>query len=155
MVEQELLLISRDDIVATSTGKGGDKVFRALARLTRGGFRLLATAPQPDDWSRKDGDSAEDLLGQESIRRKLADAGGTLDGVYFVPRSSFTQKRNREDSLLDMMKRYSLGSENCYLYSSSRKFIESANSLGMTAVYLGAERSLITELKALLNSKRL
>jgi hypothetical protein len=150
MAEQRLLMISRDDILRLGVGKQGEVLFRTLARLTRAGFQLLATAPQPDDWSRDHGGPDDALLGPDSIRKRLADAGGILDGVYYVPRSLFTQKRNREAALADIMKRYGIAPSNCHLFSSSRKFAEAAADLGIDATTLGTDKELMQGLKALL-----
>ena len=143
-------MISRDDILASAAGEGGDRLFRLLARLTRLGFQLLATAPQPDDWSRDHGGPDDALLGPQSIRKRLADAGGTMDGIYYVPRSLFTQRRNRDEALRDIMTRYAIAPEQCYLFSSSRKFVEAAAAMGIQATALGESRVLMQELKALL-----
>ena len=150
MAEQRLLMISRDDILRLGAGKQGEVLFRTLARLTRAGFQLLATAPQPDDWSRDHGGPDDALLGPDSIRRRLADAGGMLDGVYYVPRSLFTQKRNREAALADIMKRYGIAPSHCHLFSSSRKFVEAAADMGIDATTLSTDRQLMQGLKALL-----
>lgn len=152
MGEQRLLMISRDDILRSGAGKQGDRLFRTMARLTRSGYQLLATAPQPDDWTRDHGGPDDALLGPESIRRRLADAGGTLDGIYYVPRSLFTQKRNREAALKDIMTRYGIEPAHCYLFSSSRKFVEAAGELGIHATALNGDKHLMQSLKALLKS---
>ena len=75
-----------------------------------------------------------------------------LDGVYYVPRSLFTQKRNREAALSDIMKRYGIAPSHCHLFSSSRKFAEAAADLGIDAVALGDDRQLMHGLKALLKA---
>jgi hypothetical protein len=149
-METNLLLISRDDILKLRDSHDGDRLYRAMARLTRSGFRFLATAPQPDDWSARHGGPDEALLGPVSIRKKLKDAGGEMDGVYYVARSSLTQRRNREQALNDILERYSIKPDHCYLFSSSRKFSAAAASLGIQAAFLGPELSLVAELKQLL-----
>jgi hypothetical protein len=143
-------MISRDDILQVGAGKQGDRLFRTLARLTRLGFQLLATAPQPDDWSRDHGGPDDALLGPESIRKRLSDAGGTIDGIYYVPKSLFTQKRNRDAALLDIMRRYAIEPSHCYLFSSSRKFVDAAIGLGIKGTALGNSKQLMQELKVLL-----
>jgi hypothetical protein len=143
-------MISRDDIMQVGAGKQGDRLFRTLARLTRLGFQLLATAPQPDDWSRDHGGPDDALLGPDSIRKRLADAGGTIDGIYYVPKSLFTQKRNREAALADIMHRYAIEPSHCHLFSASRKFVDAAVGLGIKATALGDGKQLMLELKALL-----
>lgn len=145
-------MISRDDILRSADDKRGDPLYRALARLTRQGFQLLATASQPDDWTRAHGGPDDALLGPQSIRKRLADAGGQIDGIYYVPRSLFTQKRNREQALRDIMKRYAIEADNCYLLSSSGKFVEAAAELGIHATPLNQDRQLIQELRALLKT---
>ena len=152
MSDSRLLLISRDDILGVAPDKEANKLFRTLARLTRADYQLLATAPQPEEWSREHGGPEDVLLGPGSIRKRLADFGGTLEGVYYVPRSLLTQKRNREEALRDMMGRYSIAPGHCFLYSSSRKFVDAAHGLGIAATYLGDERKLIDELRKLLLS---
>lgn len=150
MPKQRLLLISRDDIRNAAADKNDTRLFRILARFTRQGFHLLATAPQPDRWSSEHGGPDEALLGPGSIQERLADAGGVLDGIYYVRRSLLTQKRNRVEALKDMLQRYATNPDHCHLYSSSRKFVEVARELGIHATHLKGERSLITQLNKLL-----
>jgi len=150
MADQQLLMISRDDILRVGASKQGDRLFRTLARLTRSGFQLLATASQPDDWTRDHGGPDDALLGPDSIRKRLEDAGGVLDGIYYVPRSLFTQRRNREAALADIMKRYGLAPGNCHLFSSSRKFVEVASGMGIKATDLSSGIPLMQGLKLLL-----
>ena len=153
MTEPRLLMISRDDILRGAEGEGGELLFRTLARLTRLGFQFLATAPQPDDWTRSHGGPDDALLGPQSIRKRLTDVGGTMDGVYYVPRSLFTQKRNREQALKDIMKRYAIDPDGCYLFSSSARFVEAAAELGIHATALDQEHVLIQELTSLLKDE--
>ena len=153
MGELQLLMISRDDILRGAASEDGELLFRTMARLTRMGFHLLATAPQPDDWSRSHGGPDDALLGPQSIRKRLIDVGGRLDGIYYVPRSLFTQRRNREQALRDIMKRYMIDAGSCYLFSSSAKFVEAAAELGMHATELGKSGQLIQELMSILKDK--
>jgi hypothetical protein len=147
--KQRLLLISRDDILKVVDGKHDTRLFRVLARFTRQGYHLLATAPQPDRWSSHGGPD-DALLGPGSIRERLADAGGVLDGVYYVQRSLLTQKRNRVQALQDILQRYAASPDHCHLFSSSKKFVDVAGELGIHATHLDKERKLTTELKTLL-----
>jgi hypothetical protein len=149
MPDRRLLLISRDDILSVVEEKRGTRLFRFLARFTRNNFHLLATAPQPDRWFATHGGPDDALLGPESIRKRLADAGGVLDGVYYVPRSLLTQKRNREQALQDILRRYSVSPYRCHLLSSSKKFVQTAGSLGIQAVHLTKKQPLMSELKSL------
>lgn len=149
--EHKLLLISRDDILAVMKEAAAERVFRLLAILTRQGYHLLATAPQPEQWSGEHGSPDDALLGPESIRKRLADAGGKLDGVYYLRRSLLTQRRNREDALEDILRRYGVRAENCILISSRRKFMASARSLGFQTRPLDRETGLQDTLEQLAN----
>lgn len=142
-----LLLISRDDILSAMNGDAAERTFRLLAGLTRHGFHLLATAPQPDKWVGEHGCPDDALLGPNSIRKRLADAGGTLDGVYYVRRSMLTQRRNREDALKDMLGRYSAKPEETVLFSSMKNFVKAAREMGIRATQLGRENTLTEELE--------
>ena len=147
--KQRLLLISRDDILNVVDSEPDTRLFRTLARFTHQGYHLLATAPQPDRWSSHGGPD-DALLGPGSIRERLADAGGVLDGVYYVQRSLLTQKRNRVQALRDILQRYAVNPDHCHLFSSSRKFVEVARELGIHATRLRRECSLTSELNTLL-----
>ena len=125
------------------------RLFRLLARFTRNGYHLLATASQPERWSSRSGGPDDALLGPDSIRRRLSDAGGALDGVYYVPRSLLTQKRNRVQALEDMLQRYAVTPDRCYLFSSAKNYVTVARGLGIHATYLTPKKALIDELKAL------
>ena len=150
MQKQRLLLISRDDILAVVDGEQDPRLFRILARFTRQGYHLLATAPQPERWSSSHGGPDDALLGPGSIRERLTEVGGVLDGVYYVQRSLLTQKRNRVQALKDILQRYAASPDHCHLFSSSRKFVEVARELGIHAAHLNKQRSLSEELKSLL-----
>ena len=153
MSAQALLLISRNDILEVSEGPESRKLFQLLSWLTRNGFHLMATAAMPDPnnsrerWLKGGGDPS--LFGPGSIRSKLDEAGGTLDGVYYVPRSFIAQNRNRIRSLDDVMKRYAVSPQITYLYSSSRKWAEAAEKLDIRSVCLAKPRKLIEELARL------
>jgi len=153
MASQLLLMISRDDILEVAHGPEQKELFRLLAWLTRHGFHLLSTAPMPDPgdsrerWLKGGGDFS--LVGPDSIRSKIDEAGGTLDGVYYVPRSLLTQHRNRINSLKDMMQRYSVAPDSSYLLSSSKKWVEAALELEIRAKYMNDASELIPELKGL------
>jgi hypothetical protein len=149
MQESNLLLISRDDIVKALNEKHGSEIFGLLASLTRRNFHLLATAPQPDRFVSSHGGPDDALLGPNSIRQQISDEGGILDGVYYVPRSLLTQRRNREQALQDMLQRYSAQADHCCLLSSSKKFVDAAMDLGIRGVRLDKNHRLLNELKLL------
>ncbi|HET6565531.1 MAG TPA: hypothetical protein VFG52_08980 [Xanthomonadales bacterium] len=148
--EHELLLISRDDILAVmkeADSASAERMFRMLASLTRQGYHLLATAPQPEQWTGEHGSPDDALLGPDSIRKRLSDAGGKLDGVYYLRRSLLTQRRNREDALEDILRRYGVQAENCTLISSRRKFLVAARGLGFPTIRLSKENTLLEVLE--------
>jgi hypothetical protein len=106
-------------------------VFRHLANLTRRGWHLLLTASEPDQWfpTRSSGDNV--LTTQGRLQSQIQACGGEVDGVYYVPRSEFTQDRNREGALRDILARYGAEPANARLISSSLAFIQAGRRLGL------------------------
>ena len=149
MQDRRLILISRDDILQSADEEHATRLFRLLARFTRRGFHLLASASQPDRWSASHGGPDDALLGPDSIRKRLADSGGVLDGVYYVPRSLLTQKRNRMEALEDMLLRFSVKPDQCFLFSSQKNYVTVAKELSIHAIYLDKNHRLLGELTAL------
>ena len=128
---QPLLLISRRDLLAAGDGEEGEALFRSLAELTRAGFHFVATASQPDEWSKNSAVSKRSKPGPKRIRDRLAEAGGILDGVYYMPQSLLTQQTRREEALTDLLQRFATTAANCYLVSSNRKLIAAGKKLGL------------------------
>lgn len=150
MAGQPLLLISRTDMQRVSDSKNGDRLVRRLARLTRRGYHLLSLGSQPDDWSKNRAISSRSNPAPRTLRQKISEAGGHLDGVYYIPRSMLTQKKNRADALKDIMSRFGTGPASCYLMSSSKKLVKAANTQGMNAFRISDKSPLINQLTDLL-----
>jgi len=146
MLNTRLLLISRHDILSVMNEDTEGRTIRLLTSLTRQGFHLLATAPQPEQWAGEHGSPDDALLGANSIRKRLSDAGGILDGVYYVRRSLLTKKRNREDALREILQRYDAKPGHCVLLSSKRNFVKAARKMGLQATLLDADHQLMQEL---------
>ena len=121
MSNVRLLLISRDDLLGLMNGDVAERAFRLIASLTRQGYHLLATAPQPEEWTGEHGSPDDALLGPSGVRKRLSEAGGNLDGIYYVRRSLLTQKRNREDALRDILQRYAAKPEQAVLRAYPQK----------------------------------
>jgi hypothetical protein len=153
MQSSRLLLISRDDLLAVMNSAAGDRAFRLLSTLTRHGFHLLATAPQPDQWTGEHGSPDDALLGPNSVRKRLADAGGVLGGVYYVRRSMLTQKRNRADALEDILKRYSAEPGQTVLLSSKHNWVKAALKMGFLATLLSHDAELPEKLAELVEAR--
>jgi len=128
---QKLLIISRDALLDTLRYAASEQVFRALARLNRQGFHLLLTAAEPDRWvpTRRNVDDA--LNAQRMLLERFRNAGGELEGVYYVPRSLLTQDRNREGALDDILKRFCVEPAQAILISSSSPFLKAASRVGL------------------------
>jgi hypothetical protein len=131
MNRQPLLLISRKDLLDATSTEDGDRLVRTLASLTRKGFHFVATASQGGEWSKSKAVSKRSRPGPKRIRDRLAEAGGILDGVYYIPQSLLTQKARREEALKDLLKRFGTPASDCFLVSSNRNFIKSAGDLGI------------------------
>ena len=149
MNHQPLLLISRKDLLDATSGQEGDRVVRTLASLTRKGFHFVATASQPNEWSKSKAVSKRSRPGPKRIRDRLAEAGGILDGVYYIPQSLLTQRTRREEALTDLLERFATLPADCFLVSSNRNFIKSAKVLGINTRKISEKQgmdSLLTEL---------
>ena len=72
----------------------------------------------------------------------ISEAGGTMDGVYYVPQSLLTQRTNRETALKDILARFGTPPSQCYLFSSSRKFVAAARRLDIKAFDIDSKNSL-------------
>ncbi|MFT5140064.1 MAG: hypothetical protein ACI9CB_001724 [Rhodothermales bacterium] len=131
--ETKLLIISRDSLLAARQLPSSDKVFRILAGLSRKGLHILLSAPEPDRWVPTRGNVDNALNHQHILMKQTVDAGGALEGVYYVPRSLLTQDRNREGALRDIIKRFSVLAQETVLISSSSPFIKAALRLEIEA----------------------
>lgn len=149
-----LLIISAKLLLHAEALPLGSAVFRKLAHLTRHGTHLLLTAAEPDQWFPTRG-SVDDVLGtQGRLLEQLQDSGGDLDGIYYVPKSVFTQDRKRHGALKDIAKRYGADCSDISLVSSSKAFIKAARKLGMTTHYIGLNDATAEEMGLLLEQLR-
>lgn len=142
MARHPLLIIGRRDILGLADGPHGSGVLRQLAQLTRQGFQLVATASLTHDWSKNEAVSSRSKPGPKGLRQRIEDAGGALDAVYYVTHSLLTQKTRRETALRDILERFAVAADDCYLLSSSRKFVVVAESLGIRADVITEDRPL-------------
>ena len=142
MNRQSLLLISRKDLIDAFSRSDADQVIRMLAGLTQQGYQLVATANQPDEWSKNNAVSRRSKPGPKRLRDSLAEAGGVLDGVYYIPQSLLTQRTRREEALKDLMARFGLQAASCHLLSSNKKLISVAKSLGINSIKINDKKGL-------------
>ena len=150
MPGQPLLLISRGDLHEAAERTRGDRLVRLLARLTRQGYHLLSVASQPEDWSSKSAVSRRSQAAPRTLRERVSEAGGQIDGVYYIPRSVLTQKKKRLDALQDIMSRFGMQPSNVYLLSSGKKLLNAADSIGINTIKLGRQSSLSEQLSSFL-----
>ncbi|KAA9131495.1 hypothetical protein F3N42_09260 [Marinihelvus fidelis] len=127
----QLLVISRDVLLLAEHSPLESGIFRALANLTRKGCHLLLTAPEPDKWLPTRGRVDHVLTAQSRLQKGIQECGGDLDGVYYVPRSLFTQDRNRRGALEDIMRRFGVSAKQTLLVSNSAPFLKAADGLGI------------------------
>ncbi len=148
-----LLIISRDALLEAEGQRHADTVFRQLASLSRQGYQLCLTAPEPEKWVPTRGRVDDALSRQSHLKERIKAAGGELDGVYYVPRSLLTQDRNREGALQDILARYGTSPNQATLISSSVPFLRAASRLGIgTREVIAAgdgQSNLLPELKNL------
>jgi hypothetical protein len=139
---QNLLLISRSDLRSACEGPGGERVIRKLAKLTREGFQLLSVASQPDDWSKSRAMRRRSQPIPRGVRQRIAESGGHLDGVYYIPRSMLTQKKKHEEALRDIMARFDTSMDRCFLISGDKKLRASAESLDIKSFKISKKSDL-------------
>lgn len=130
-VSGPLLIISRNTLLRIEDSPRSAGVFRQLANLSRKGVYVLLTAPEPDHWLPTRGSVDNALSEQGRLQEAIHECGGDLDGVYYVPKSRFTQDRNREGALRDILARYGVSAQQAVLISSSKPFLRSAKRLGV------------------------
>lgn len=133
MQKQSLLLVSRRDILEASRQEGGRSLVQLLANLTRQGYQLLVTANLSKEWTKNLAVSRRSAPAPKGVRQIISEAGGTMDGIYYVPQSLLTQRTNRETALKDILERFGTPPSDCYLFSSSRKFVAAARRLNIKA----------------------
>lgn len=139
-----LLIVSCKVLLCAERSPHGPTLFRKLANLTRSGTHLLLTAAEPDQWFPTRG-NIDDVLGAQSrLQKLLQEVGGDLDGIYYVPRSVFTQDRKRAAALTDILGRYKTEAGDATLISSSKAFIKAADRLGIqTRTLDGGEEGMV------------
>ena len=152
MAGQSLLLVSRANLLESCKGETGELLVRKLAKLTREGFQLLAVASQPDEWSKNRAITRRSQPAPRNLRQRIAESGGHLDGVYYIPRSVLTQKKKHEEALQDMMTRFGSEARQCFLVSGDRKLLASAEDLGINTFKISRSKSLIQRLDQLLQT---
>ena len=134
--DHPLLIVSCKVLLTAEQSPNGPAIFRQLARRTREGAHLLLTAAEPDQWFPTRGTQDSVLGTQGRLQERLQEVGGDLDGIYYVPRSMFTQDRKRAAALEDILKRYGSEPANAALYSTSRAFLKAAERLGIRTITL-------------------
>ncbi len=131
-----LLIVSCKVLLTAEQSTSGPVIFRQLARRTREGAHLLLTAAEPDQWFPTRGTQDNVLGTQGRLQERMQEAGGDLDGIYYVPRSMFTQDRKRAAALEDILLRYTCEASNATLISTSKAFLKAARRLGIHVVTL-------------------
>ena len=149
MSRQHLLLISRRDLVEATSGPAANRTLLALSSLTRRGVHFVATASQPEEWSRSQAESKRSKPGPKRLRDHLSETGGVLDGVYYIPNSLLTQKARREEAIRDLSSRFGIPPGDCFLFSSNRKFLSTASGLGVNVEKINENRPFFEILEAL------
>lgn len=124
-----LLIVSCKVLEFVEDSPLAPRIFRLLGRRTREGAHLLLTASEPDQWFPTRGKKDSVLSRQARLLKRLQEAGGELDGVYYVSRSMFTQDRKRATALRDILRRYGLEPADVTLVSSSGAFLRAARRL--------------------------
>jgi histidinol phosphatase-like enzyme len=144
--EHPLLIVSCKVLLQAEMSPHGPALFRRLAKLTREGTRLLVTASEPDQWFPTRGKEDSVLRTQGRLQDRLQEVGGDFDGIYYIPRSVFTQDRKRTTALRDILSRYQTEAGNARLVSQSRAFIKAAERLEIPILALSKDEAAIEQL---------
>ena len=139
--EHPLLIVSCKVLTQAEDSPHGAALFRRLAKLTREGTRLLVTEGEPDQWFPTRGKEDSVLGTQGRLQQRLQEVGGDFDGIYYVPRSVFTQDRKRTAALRDILSRYQTEASNARLVSQSRAFLKAAERLEIRCLALDKDAS--------------
>jgi hypothetical protein len=137
--EHPLLIVSCKVLTRAEASPHGPALFRRLAKLTREGTRLLLTAAEPDQWFPTRGKEDSVLSTQGRLQERLQEVGGDFDGIYYVPRSVFTQDRKRTAALEDILSRYQADAKETRLVSQSRAFLKAAERLEIRTLALSKD----------------
>lgn len=137
--DHPLLIVSCKVLTQAETSPHGPALFRRLAKLTREGTRLLLTAAEPDQWFPTRGTQDSVLSTQSRLQERLQEVGGDFDGIYYVPRSVFTQDRKRTAALQDILSRYKTEAKDARLVSQSRAFLKAAERLEIETLALSKD----------------
>ena len=139
--EHPLLIVSCKVLTQAEASPHGPALFRRLAKRTREGTHLLVTAAEPDQWFPTRGTEDSVLGTQGRLQQRLQEVGGDFDGIYYVPRSVFTQDRKRTAALRDILSRYQIEAANTRLVSQSRAFLKAAERLEIQTLALEKDGS--------------
>jgi hypothetical protein len=137
--DHPLLIVSCKVLVQAENSPHGPALFRRLAKLTREGTHLLLTAAEPDQWFPTRGKEDSVLGTQGRLQSRLQEVGGDFDGIYYVPRSMFTQDRKRTAALEDILSRYKSEPHQARLVSQSRAFLKAAERLQIQTLALSKD----------------
>lgn len=137
--DHPLLIVSCKVLVQAEDSPHGPALFRHLAKLTREGTHLLLTASEPDLWFPTRGKEDGALGTQGRLQKRLQEVGGDFDGIYYVPRSVFTQDRKRTAALEDILSRYKSTPDQTRLVSQSRAFLKAAERLEIRTLALSKD----------------
>ena len=62
--------------------------------------------------------------------------------VIYIPQSLLTQRTRREEAIRDILDRFGVLAENCYLASSNRKFLSTAAKFGVNTLKIDEKQGL-------------
>ncbi len=136
-----LVIINRDILPMTGEDRLEESAAQTLASLYRGGYRILVLAPQPESWRPSRQAMDGDLDRQQRIFQQLDALGVALDGVYYIPRSLFSQGRKRQRAFADIARRYAR-TESISLFSADKRELACAQELTWQAFDLKGARSI-------------
>ena len=134
-----LILISEELQAALDTDQGG-RLARALGRVNRAGFRLLAIAPRPERWRPTRRSMDQELSIQQTLYEQLDKTGTSFDGIYYYPTSWVTQQRLRQEMYDSLARRGEISVQELVLMTAWTKEQDGAREAGLRVIPLAIEQ---------------
>ena len=134
-----LILISEELRAALESDQGG-RLARALGRVNRADYRILAIAPRPERWRPTRRSMDNELFHQQALYEKLNKTGASFDGVYYYPTSWFTQQRLRQDMYDTLARRADVPLQNLVMMTAYPKEQDGARDAGLRVIPLAIDQ---------------
>lgn len=146
-----LLILISEELQSVLDADQDGRISRALGRVNRAGFRILAIAPRPERWRPTRRSMDDELSRQQKLYEQLDQTGTRFDGIYYYPTSWFTQQRLRQDMYDTLARRAEVAIGDMVLITAFPKEQTGATEAGLEVLPIasGDEDVAATEVQAM------